>query len=295
MKAFLSPVYLQTNAASDEKITAGLVIVTPGKIWFHYSFSKLNLLKKLLSVDAYYNSYNSFSNMESKVMQSNQQLSSEKTSLFKSDLPFNSEYFTYLSKYSSGLVQFGSPNPIDSIIDEVTFANYYKIFVGESIKKEKSPKSQFNTTLKQQLSKPGLTEKADINFKLSSAIVHGLIKDTDVSLITKNGSIKTYQGIDFMMSEKSIVDNLYEFEVLVNALKKIEHHNKFKKGNYSIVAEEPPLNTQQHKLFDQVYKYKSDVYSLIDSVNFDSITDEIIQNDHSKFSEFLSASFNTLQ
>ncbi len=288
MKAFLSPVYLQTNAASDEKITAGLVIVTPVKIWFHFSFSKLNLLKKLLSVDAYYNCYHLLNNLDNKVVQSNQQLFSEKTSLFKSELPFNSEYFSYLSKYSSGLVQFGSPNPIDSDINEVTYANYFKIFVGESIKKDKTSKSQFNTTLKQQLTKPGLSEKADINFKLSSTIVHGLIKDTDVSLITKNGSITTFQGVDFMLTQKSIVDNLYEFEVLVNSLKKLEHTNKLKKGNYNIVAIEPPVNAEQHKLFDQVIKFKSDVYTLIDPGKFDTITDDIVQHKYTKFSNFLS-------
>lgn len=290
MKAFISPVYLQTNAVSDEKITAGLLIATPGKIWFHFSHFKLNLLKKLHSVDAYFNAYNSLNNMDNKVVQSNFELDSEKTKLFKTDLPFNSEYFSFLSKYSSGLVQFGLPNPIDSVINEVTFANYYKIFVGESIKKEKSPKSQFHTTLKQQLSKPGLAEKADVNYKLSPSVVHGLIKETDVSLITKNGSIKTYQGIDFALTQKSIIDNLYEFEVLVNSLKKLEQQKKLKKGNYCIVAMEPPIDTEQHKLFDQVYKFKSDVYSLIDPSQFDSITDGIVQHNYSKFSVFLSNS-----
>lgn len=289
MKAFLSPVYLQTNTASDEKITAALVIVTPHKIWFHYSLSKLNLLKKLHSDDAYYNGYNALSSFENKVLQANADLESDLISLFKSDLPFNSEYFSYLSKYSSGLVQIGLPKPIDSEINEDTFANYYKIFVGEAHKKEKPVKSHFNSQLKQQLSKPGLADKADINFKLNPAIVHGLIKETDITLITKNGAINAFQGVDFSLSPKSIVDNLYEFEVLINSLEKFSHQNSIKKGKYSIISIEPDLITDQHKLFDQVYKFKSDDYKLIDPSHFEIITDNIVNNNYSKFSTFLSS------
>lgn len=147
MKAFLSPVYFQTNAASDEKITAGLIIVTPVKIWFHFSSFKLSLLKKLHSIDAYYNADNSLNSLENKIVQSNVELESVIPIFFKSDIPFNIEYFSYLSKYSSGLVQFGSPKPINAEINESTFASYYKIFVGETLiqNNDKIHKTLFST------------------------------------------------------------------------------------------------------------------------------------------------------
>lgn len=115
-----------------------------------------------------------------------------------------------------------------------------------------------------------------------------LLSDQLINTADGSGAVTSACVRRFKLPRLTIIDNLYEFEVLVNSLKKLEHHNNLKKGNYNIVAAEPPINAEQHKLFDQAHKFKSDVYTLIDPGKFETITDDIVLHNYTKFSNFLS-------
>jgi hypothetical protein len=277
MKGFVSPIYIQTNSVSLEKIVLGLIAIGNNKVLFGISKNKLQIAERLLNQRVKSVLHASIQMIENKA----------KSSSIDPGGIFNAEYFAYLTRYSNGLVQFGALKPIAKEINEPVFAELFKLFVGEHIEKEATSKKTFQSRVKEKLSVPGVAEKADINYTLKPTIIHGLLKSTTVSLLTTNGNIQAYQAVDFTASGTSIANNLYEFEVLTKSLNKLSLIHLKKPGEFKVIAIEPPTGTSQHALFNQITQFKNDVFQIIDEVQLNEVTTEIIHKPHLKFSTFI--------
>jgi hypothetical protein len=275
MKAFISPVYIQTNSVSSEKIVLGLIAVADEKIFFNTSKHKLEVAAKLLG------------NPVKSVLETSVQMIQNKIKEITVSKNFSEEYFNYLSKYSNGLIQFGTPKPVATEINKTTFEELFKIFVGETIDKEKATEKTFQSKVKDKLSVPGVIEKADVNYTIKPIILPGLLKPTVVSLLTTNGSIQALQAIDFEATETSITNNLYEFEILTKLLDKISNKYLNSPGVYKVVAKEPALNTPQHDLFEKTIKFKKESFEILEEGELANETSNIIHAPHHKFSTFI--------
>lgn len=275
MKAFISPLYIQTNSLSSEKIVLGLIMISHDKIFFDTSKPKISLAEKLLDKSVKIHLNNSIQMIHNKVKEN------------ASSSVFNEEYFTYLSKYSNGLIQFGTPKPIVMESTESSFKELFKNFVGDIIEKEKIVKQTFHAKIKDKLCIPGVIEKADINYTLKPSKVKGILKPATVSLLTTNGNIQALQAIDFENSENVIANHIYEFESLTKTLDKLSLKYLNKPGSYKIIVKEPALGSEQHGLFDAIYKFKKDVFNMIDTEQVEEEALKIVKAKHLKFSTFL--------
>jgi hypothetical protein len=111
MKNFLSAVYIKTNSVSDERLCVGLFCGSENGMYFNYSDEKLKLAASILPKDVVKSLNDDLKRIATEIKDVNT------TAFSNKENTYSSAYFTYLSKYSSGLLHFTAPEPISSNIN----------------------------------------------------------------------------------------------------------------------------------------------------------------------------------
>ncbi len=289
MKTFVSPLYIQTNHYTNEKIACALLAASDKGVFFKINTDKIDFAAKLSPDGIKLLAQNAFELIQNKVDSTNIKLSDKQITLFNIKNNFNADYIDYLSKYASGVIQFNSPKPYDIDLNKKTFEDLFEKFIGKEVVHTTINKP-FTKKIKKYLSKPELKEKADINYVLNSLTFDGLLKNATISMVTTNGSLDLYQAIDFNVNDKiSLAHKLYELIAIKNSVANYAK-NKLKMDTYTkLVAIEPTAKSTQKELFDTFYKHnvKTKDVTLIDPEKLEKDIDKIINSKHKKLSELI--------
>lgn len=288
MKSLVSIIYLQTNTVSGEKISVGLLAISPNEIFFQISDQKLKLAGKLTSADVLKHAEISFSLISNKVNEYNKELKSH--ILIKNESVFTKDYISYLNKYSKGLMQFETPKSFAGVIDKKMFKTLFEksIAIWEE-KPGKATKSvHFHTSIKKQLNKPVFKQKVDVDFTLQPEKVKGLLLPQDITLICKNGNILAAQAIDFTTSEQVIAKHTYEMEIIINCLEKLGQNNinKNHKGSYYLLFNKPEKGSSQEKLLNEIKKTKAGIMNIEEASFINELEGKLKKYEYEKFSIF---------
>jgi hypothetical protein len=288
MKTFVSPLYIQTNHYTNEKIACALLAANEKGVYFKINNDKIDFASKLSPDNIKLLVKNTFELIENKINFTNQKLSEKQTSLFEIENNFKKEYIEYLSKYASGTIQFNSPKPIDIELNEKSFNSLFDKFVGKEVEHLVHDKS-FSNTIKKTLNKPALKQKADINYSLNPLTFDGLLKKALISMVTTNGVVDLYQAVDFNNSEVSIAHKLYEFVAIKHSIENYSIKNLKLNTTTKLIAVKPSTGSEQKSLFDTFYKnnIKNGSIELIDPAKFEKNVDTIIKTEHKKLSDLV--------
>jgi hypothetical protein len=290
MKTFFSIVSIQTNPISSEKVIMGVLAIAENEIYFDYSKSKLGLLDKLAptKIGIGIMAKNALQQIKQKVVEANKAIAIDQKQLVFEKSIFSKDYISYLNKYNNGILHFSEPAILPFDFTKEKFAQYYYNFVGELILIEtKKGNITFAKKIKPAFEKEGLEEKADLKFSFDPLCFQKILKDTPISLITKNGAISAIQAIDFKLGEQTVVNHLYETNIIQESLQLFSQKSDSKINKIKIVFEEPKINTPQHKLFDLSYQNYKDIFEFITPDILDKETEKICQSDNIKFSDYL--------
>lgn len=288
MKTFVSPLYIQTNHYTNEKIACALLAANEKGVYFKINNDKIDFASKLSPDNIKLLVKNTFELIENKINFTNQKLSEKQTSLFEIENNFKKEYIEYLSKYASGTIQFNSPKPIDIELNEKSFNSLFDKFVGKEVEHLVHDKS-FSNIIKKTLNKPALKQKADINYSLNPLIFDGLLKKALISMVTTNGVVDLYQAVDFNNSEASIAHKLYEFVAIKHSIENFSIKKLKLNTTTKLIAVKPSTGSEQKTLFDTFYKnnVKNGSIELIDPIKFEKNVDTIIKTEHKKLSDLV--------
>ncbi|WP_140487386.1 hypothetical protein [Flavobacterium sp. GSA192] len=290
MKTFFSIVSIQTNPISTEKVVMGVLAITKNEIYFDYSKSKLGLLDKLApaKVGIGIMAKNTLQQIKQKVGEENKALIKGQTKLQFEKSIFSKDYISYLNKYNNGILHFSEPASLPFDFTAEKFAQYYNNFVGEiAVVEAKKEIVTFAKKIKPAFEKEGLDEKADLKFTFEPFTFNGILKETNISLITKNGAISAIQTVDFSLGEQTVVHHLYETLIIQKALNVFAQKANTTVKKIKIAFEEPDLGTLQHDLFDlSIQNYKND-FDFITPDILEKETEMISNSNNIKFSEFL--------
>lgn len=290
MKTFFSIISIQTNSFSLEKVVVGVLAITENEIFFEYSKNKLQLLDKLAPSHQGIGQFAKkvLQQIKNKVAEANgvHQEDQQKLSHYKSI--FSKEYIDYLSKYSNGILAFSTPELVPIEFTQAKYETYFYNFVGEAIPgKTKKENITFAKKIKPAFEKEGLDDKADLKFAFDPFTFSGILKETQIPLITKNGAITAIQTVDFSLGEQTVVNHLYETKIIQQALTDFAKKANTTIKKIKIAFEEPILGTDQHKLFDlSIQNYKAD-FDFITPDMLEKETENICQSDNIKFSDYL--------
>jgi hypothetical protein len=290
MKTFFSIVSIQTNPISSEKVVMGVLAITENEIYFDYSKSKLALLDKLAptKVGIGIMAKNSLQQIKQKVDEANKTLIKGQQQLVFGKSIFSKDYISYLNKYNNGILHFSEPASLPFDFTTEKFAQYYYNFVGEIVAIEtKKEIVTFAKKIKPAFEKEGLDEKADLKFTFQPITFNGILKETHIPLITKNGAISAIQTVDFSLGEQTVVHHLYETLIIQQALNVFAQKANTTVKKIKIAFEEPILGTLQHDLFDlSIQNYKDD-FDFITPDILEKETEVICNSNNIKFSDFL--------
>jgi len=285
MHTFITPLFIQTNPLSLEKIVFGLLGVSEQAVYFHTSDHKLSVAEQLLGKPVLQFIKNSLSSLRETVKQHNKAFKRE---LFGKALSaFNASYINTLSQYSNGLLQFGEPMPVAGGLSRTQFVDLYEKFVGEPYNPAASGRGAFARLVKKTLDVPGLEEKADINYSLKPGKIKGLLKPTTVTLLTTHDVLIVYQQVDFTNTEAVIANNLYEYEAVADVLNAYSEAEFKRPGQFKIIAEAPAVQSPQRKQFDTIKEVKKHIFSVITPEQLSAEAHVIASNGHAKASIIL--------
>ena len=290
MKTFFSIVSIQTNPISSEKVVLGVLAITENEIHFDYSKSKLGLLDKLAPTKVGIGSMakNALQQIKQKVAEANKVLTKDQQQLVFEKSIFSKDYISYLNKYNNGILHFSEPASLPFDFTAEKFMQYYYNFVGEIVAIEtKKEIVTFAKKIKPAFEKEGLSAKADLKFTFEPITFNGILKETHIPLITKNGAISAIQTVDFSLGEQTVVHHLYETLIIQQALNVFAKRANTTVKKIKIVFEEPNQGTLQHDLFDlSIQNYKDD-FDFITPDVLEKETEVICNSSNIKFSEFL--------
>lgn len=290
MKTFFSIVSIQTNPISAEKVVMGVLAITENEIHFDYSKSKLGLLDKLAPTKIGIGTMakNALQQIKQKVTEANKALTKDQKKLVFEKSIFSKDYISYLNKYNNGILHFSEPASLPFDFTPEKFTQYYYNFVGEIVAVEtKKEIVTFAKKIKPAFEKEGLDEKADLKFTFEPITFNGILKETHIPLITKNGAISAIQTVDFSLGEQTVVNHLYETLIIQQALNVFAKKANTTVKKIKIAYEEPSQGTLQHDLFDlSIQNYKDD-FDFITPDTLEKETEVICNSNNIKFSEFL--------
>ncbi|SHG81850.1 hypothetical protein SAMN05444372_11074 [Flavobacterium micromati] len=290
MKTFFSIVSIQTNPISLEKVVMGVLAITENEIYFDYSKNKLGLLDKLAPTKIGIGSMakNALQQIKQKVTEANKALTKDQKKLVFEKSIFSKDYISYLNKYNNGILFFSEPASLSFDFTAEKFMQYYYNFVGEMVAIEtKKEMVTFAKKIKPAFEKEGLDEKADLKFTFDPFTFNGILKETHIPLITKNGAISAIQIVDFSLGEQTVVHHLYETKILQQVLNVFAIKAKTTVNKIKIAFEEPNEGTLQHELFDLSFQNYKDDFDFITPDKLEKETDIISSSNNIKFSEFI--------
>jgi hypothetical protein len=221
-----------------------------------FSKHKKQLVKSILYTD---HSIVDFVEREiiNKVKEQNRFVSENKRGLFELPALLDSDFFSYLSRYSNGLLKFSSPTFIDDKIDSVKFEKLFFLFVDSSVTdvaKDKSLKEieqvfykKVNTRL---ISRVKDVIHTDQNF--DNKIVPSLFSPFKMDCIGLNGVFVGAKSLPFTQSKETLHKTVNTYISVIAHLS--SEYSKSLSGNkFYLIADQPDKKTAEYKLWKQLH------------------------------------------
>ena len=290
MKNFLSTIYIETNSATTEKISIGLIVVTEHKVFFKYSKNKLKIAEKLLGNSIENLVKFSLNAIKEKVTITNAELAKQSQKLFSPVSFFTDEYIKYLNRYSQGLLQYDAPKPYVAEVNPSVFESLFATFIS----KEESSKDRntFYHQIKNKIKKSAMMERVNLDYKLSPVKIPSLIAQENITIISKNGNILAGELIDFTANIEMVKQNIYEFEAIVKSLKIFEKQhiiNSKNNTNYYALFNKPEPKSVQEKFLNHLKSLdQTDFinFQLEEASYIETLEQKILKEEYQKFSVF---------
>jgi hypothetical protein len=286
MKTFYSLIKIVSNELSGDSMTIGILVSSPEGLFFKVSKAKKAMAKSMLSIDGTLIDFIE-REMVGKVNEQNSRLSQSKSGLFEASTFINQEYFSYLSKYSNGLLKFTSPILIADKIDQSSFLKLYGLFVDSHIepasKKDISVKSfekMFYSRVSSNLIEK-VKDKVHTNELIGSDIVPTLSHPFEIDCVGLNGVLIGAKAIAFTQSKETLSKSLNTY-ISVIAHLSATYQKAMEKNNFYLIADEPQRNSPVYQLWSELYRNES-LVKLVSSNDSGEIAEKIDSSGASRF------------
>lgn len=294
MKAYVAPLYCQTNPLSQEKLALGrfavrliLFAVSPEgdpTIFFKLSDKKIQLAEKWTDVSKSF-----FTTTEKYIQNAVQDLKSQPplmAKLTKNAALLDEKVYEYLQQYAHGLLEFGALKPFSGAVDQSVFEKLFADFIGDKTAFTPiSPKKQnFKSILKRSLATPQLEKRADIGYQFTPKKLPGILKKTTAEAITVNGKVESLHALNFEHKRDTLSNHLNELEVYYFALKEFVKETS-QLDKLTIAFNPAPPKSEQEDLFNTAFEQKSSFFHFLPVDEVDNFAQSVSSEEYKKFSE----------
>jgi hypothetical protein len=238
MNALYTILFTSTNAASQERINLGLVMLdNSGQLLFRYSHEKLTLAKRLLSDDGYRLVKSYLSSIEARL--------TDKINISDSRSSVHQSYLEYLSNYSNNLVSFTKPQQIDIPLDQSTFDKVFAKFVFKSTEKTVEPSVVSDMSLVKATFIPKVEKRVNVDIELKADELDFIVFNQRIDMIGENERPVLNQFVDFDSSPSTLKQKINNY---ISLIKPFDLYSG-KESKFFMVGDEPAKTTPQHQVW----------------------------------------------
>ncbi|WP_338792014.1 hypothetical protein [Bernardetia sp. MNP-M8] len=245
MNVFYSLVKIATNISTGDSLAIGLVFSDGKNCSYFFSDKKKKLASKLLRAES--------SAMDIDFFTHQIITNCEKKEVFEQD------YFTYLSNYCNGLLQFSAPNPVAAPFNDETLEFLVKMIFSESSKKTnniKENKEKRNIILKEKIEQnliQPLKSKIHTHYKFEP-INLPIPFSFELDCIGQNGALIGAKVEDFDSNRQTLNRHFSNYLALISTLSN-KYNSPLSENSFFWIAEEPKLtDKKKHIIWETAHK-----------------------------------------
>jgi hypothetical protein len=256
MKTFFSIIFASIQPTVNEQVSIALLLINEKSIFFRYSKDKINILKKLISIESinFIKSY--LKGIEEGCNKFNQKFYPEN---LIDDNPnkftfFTENYLNYLHIYNNNLITFSKPTPINITLNQENFDRLFKKFISNELTLKDDEKSIDKIQGIKDILYPKIEKRVntDIDIKLipipEISIPRSFLPEK-INFIGKNEKQVTGQIVNFNKKEnylENVLKSYYYYITEINS-----------KGVSFIIGTEPnKTSIKQRYLWEEIKNNK---------------------------------------
>lgn len=247
MKTFYSILYCTIRPNLDERISIGLFMANDRECYFHYSKDKLNIIRDLLSADAFQLLKSNLKAIESLAIN----CQTDQLNVYKGKSFLAEGYFNYLSVYANNLLTYSKPIEINIELNQVRFDQLFEKFVYRLVLSHKDKGNRIEDTRK-RLSN-SIKDHVNFDIELTANDIKGLIVPARVSFIGQNDVKVAGEMNDFSKSINFLKQQVNAHLYLVDKI--MDNH---KDAKFFFIGDEPSKSLKEnHEIWKSIKEFKT--------------------------------------
>lgn len=284
MQAFYSLIRIVPNTVIGDTISIGLLLYQENKYWLKISEKKKTIAKNLI-----YDNPESVDFVVKKITQyinkTNAENSNKSLEFFPKIGILNSDYFTYLSTYCNGVLQFSNPSNLNDEINKDKFEKLFSLLIDNTTQELYKTKGNitenfFYTIHEKLITKVDTQIHTKIN--INASILPSMYFQYEIDCIGKNGSIVGAKSIPFDRQHRSLDQDISHYIALISLLSTEYKQQDITKNYFYVIADEPDsVNSQEHKTWSDIQK--NSLFKVIPSENSGEVATKVIESGAKRF------------
>ena len=282
METFYSIIKLAPNPSGGDSLSNGLLLHDHSGFRLLFSENKKKAAKHLL-----YNNGGIVEfltrQIEQKIQELNEELNHNEFKLINIPNLINSEYFSYLSNYCNGVLQFSKPTLIYDQMNSEKFNKLFEILIDrlpvDKIENDEIERIKFTQTIESKLISR-IKDKVHTHLKLDNKAIESMYYQFEIDCIGLNGALVGAKSLQFSMSSHTLDTQISHYTNLITLLS-LSRNLPLRNNNFFIIADEPDLNSPEHNIWVSIQKQPT--FKVINSEQSDSVAQIIEDTDATKF------------
>jgi hypothetical protein len=281
MHSFYSLIQISPNVAVGDRLSVGLVFFDGEQFQIYISQQKRKIAERLIN-DKNVNIKSILDQFSRKCIELNKELKLDQ--LFDTIPQWtNSSYFSYLSSYSNGLIQFSEPKVYISSNQEDEFLKLASMLLNEHDQQSIISTTEIShsmRTIEEKLINR-VNNKVHTHYRFESARYPSIHFNYNMDCIGMNGSLVGAKSFEFDQSEQTLKSKMSNYYALILILS-LQHHKNIEENNFYLLSREPSLvDSLEHKLWENAVK--NNLIQVLDPEESFKVAEIIEENQAHKF------------
>lgn len=276
MESFYSLVKIVANQASGDSLTIGIIVRTHDGFMYKFSKTKKSIARALLpgrgrQVDV----------IEKQITAKLDETNASPTSFTRLGAQ---EYFTYLSRYSNGVLSFSPPAVLGGSFNNATLDKLYALFVdGTESTTNDFTQVQF-TTFKERIETRLISRvenRVHTKVTFGPGQFHSLFSSFEMDCVGKNGVLIGAKSLFMGQSKQTLASHVQTYMNVILHLS-ADYDADIKDNKFYLIADEPSdRESPQHKVWQNLQR--EELLTVIPSTQSGEVADDILNSHAGKF------------
>ena len=262
MRSFVAELVAVPNPLAEERLVCGLLAVTPDRLYFDYSRSKLRDAEARMPAESEQYLHSLLKVVHHRLRDLSR--SGPAHGITKNLLDS-------LAVYDDGALRFTEPRPVAQDMNEEMFNHLFNSIVQPTAS---HPRRSMRGRMEQAvLERPHVRSRVDMGYVLPHEQLPGLILPAEVDMITVNGALTCAQGCDLGLPSGSLFDLIGRNETISRSLQAYGRSlDEELEVNPMMLVVQYSEGTAEEAIATRLREEKSDVFRI---VRFDQFEDQL--------------------